>query len=180
MTVNSTSTKQPSILSTILLRLQAMLAAITSTLISLLDQIIPPCRREDITSRAYAFSRSRPLLASFLASQLVFCGVPLSLLFLHVASVLFFSFATAIVIGSICALLFTAVCVGLALLVLIPILMVTSFVGLTVWFWALLGWYILGWTGLLEQRHISKMGVEKREKSDGEIGAVKEITRKMD
>ncbi|KMU80278.1 hypothetical protein CISG_08383 [Coccidioides immitis RMSCC 3703] len=180
MTVNSTSTKQPSILSTILLRLQAMLAAITSTLISLLDQIIPPCRREDITSRAYAFSRSRPLLASFLASQLVFCGVPLSLLFLHVASVLFFLLRDRHCHWvNMCTFVYCRVCrTGIACAdTYIDGHLIRGAYGV-----------VLGIVGMVYSRldrvarttAYIKDGVEKREKSDGEIGAVKEITRKMD
>ncbi|WEW56457.1 hypothetical protein PRK78_001901 [Emydomyces testavorans] len=177
MGVQTDSSQQPSILSNMLSALQAILTDVWSTLISMLDQIIPPPRRAAIYSRACAFGRNRPILASFLAFQLVCSGVPLSLLILHVASVIFFSFATAIVIGSICALTFTAVCVGLALLVLVPILMVTTFVGLTLWFWALAGWYVLGWMGLLERRRApaTKAG-EENEKGAIDLVAVKEVS----
>lgn len=179
--VVSSDPQQPSLLSGLCSALKSTFTCTLSTLISIVDQKIPPSRRAAIKSRTYAFAQDRPVLASFLASQLVCSGVPLFLLILQIVSVLFFSFATAIVIGSICALIFTSVCVGLALLVLVPILIVTTFAGLTVWVWAWIGWYVLDWTGVMEwRRTVGNEKDEKRRKNGGDIVTVKEVVEKTD
>lgn len=65
---------------------------------------------------------------------------------------LFFSLATTLVVGILLALTFTGVCVGLAMLVLLPVLMGTTCLAVSVWFWGWAGWYVLGRMGMLEHK----------------------------
>lgn len=179
--VLSSSPQQQSLVSSLYSALQSSFTYASSTILSTIDEKLPPSRRSALKSRAYVFAQDRPVLASFLACQLACSGFPVLLLIVHIASVLFFSFTCAIVVGSICALVFTGMCVGLALLVLVPILIVTSFGGLAVWVWAWIGWYILDRTGLLESS--PGAGIEPYEKTVkmGDYTATtQEITEKVD
>ncbi|EEP79343.1 conserved hypothetical protein [Uncinocarpus reesii 1704] len=169
------SSPPPSSSTTMFSALRSTASDLASTLICILDGFIPPSRRNAIKSRTHSFGQARPILASFLLTQLICSGIPLALFILQIASVLFFSVGTAIVIGSICALGFTALCLGLALLVLVPVLTVTSFVAFSVWVWAWAGWYVLGWMGLTRQRHGSGLrNSEKNQNGSGEIAKIKE------
>ena len=60
-------------------------------------------------------------------------------------TVLVFSLVAALVIGVLGALLFSAFCVGIALLVLLPVLFITTFAGAFIWLWGVGGYYILKW-----------------------------------
>ncbi|GBF61253.1 hypothetical protein TMEN_3731 [Trichophyton mentagrophytes] len=131
-----------------------------------LDAVLPPPKRAEIRSQLASFAKERPILASFLASQVLFCGVPLVLFVVQVASVLVFAFSTALVLASLCALTFTAVCTGLALLVLVPVLAVTAFVGVSAWFWGWVGWWALVSFGIVQTEPSTG-----RVKSEGAIPA---------
>ena len=56
-----------------------------------------------------------------------------------------FALVAALVIGVLGALLFTAFCVGVALLVLLPVLFITTFAGAFIWLWGVGTYYILKW-----------------------------------
>lgn len=56
-----------------------------------------------------------------------------------------FALVAALVIGLLGALLFTAFCVGVALLVLLPVLFITTFAGAFIFLWGLAAYYILKW-----------------------------------
>ena len=60
-------------------------------------------------------------------------------------TVFVFALVAALVIGLLGALLFTAFCVGVALLVLLPVLFITTFAGAFIWLWGVAGYYILKW-----------------------------------
>ncbi len=59
--------------------------------------------------------------------------------------VLVFSLVAALVIGVLGALVFTVVCVGFALLILLPTLFITTFAGAFIWLWGVGAYYILKW-----------------------------------
>lgn len=118
-----------------------------SKLQSQLNRVIPPERQETLKSQSSSFASRRPFLASILISQLAFSGVPLLLFALLSIGVLLFSLVTALVLGILSSLLFTAFCVGIALLVLLPVLMVTTFLGIVVCGWGWVGWLVLKWFG---------------------------------
>ncbi|EEQ28909.1 hypothetical protein McanMca71_001030 [Microsporum canis] len=145
-----------SIISSIINIAKALVINAYKALYASLDALIPPPKRAEIRSRLAAFARERPILASFLASQAVFCGIPLVLFVLQAISVFIFAFTTALVLASLCAITFTAICTGLALLVLVPVLAVTTFVGASVWFWGWVGWWALVSFGIVQTESPSK------------------------
>jgi len=59
--------------------------------------------------------------------------------------VLVFSLVAALVIGVLGALVFTVFCVGFALLILLPILFVSTFAGAFIWLWGVGAYYIVKW-----------------------------------
>ena len=59
--------------------------------------------------------------------------------------VLVFALVAALLIGVLGALLFTAFCVGVALLILLPTLFITTFAAAFIWLWGVGAYYILKW-----------------------------------
>ena len=56
-----------------------------------------------------------------------------------------FALVAALVIGVLGALLFTAFCVGVALLVLLPVLFITTFAAAFIWLWGVGAYYLVKW-----------------------------------
>ena len=123
---------------------------ILSKLQSQLNRILPPERRAILKTQLSNFAFHRPFLASILLAQIAFSGVPILLFALLAIGTLLFSLVTALVVGVLVALGFTALCVGFALLVLLPVLMMTTFVGVVVWGWGWAGWLVLKRFGKLD------------------------------
>ncbi|CRK37552.1 hypothetical protein HYQ45_002028 [Verticillium longisporum] len=93
-----------------------------------LDRAVSPSTRQQAYTSAADFAQERPLLFVFLVAQLIFSFLPL---------VIFATFALSTVgfaLGA--ALIFALFWIGVALLVLVPTLFLTSAVGLLVWIWA--------------------------------------------
>ncbi|RXG42277.1 hypothetical protein VDGE_07269 [Verticillium dahliae] len=93
-----------------------------------LDRAVSPSTRQQAYTSAADFAHERPLLFAFLVAQLIFSFLPL---------VIFATFALSTVgfaLGA--ALIFALFWIGVALLVLVPTLFLTSAVGLLVWIWA--------------------------------------------
>lgn len=99
----------------------------------LVDRVIPPDARQEFVKNSRAFARQQPLLASFLAVQIVLSALPL-LLFVS------FSVATLLVV-LVTAVAFAGFWIGAALLVLVPTLFTVFFAGLFLWAWAV-GTYV--------------------------------------
>ena len=59
--------------------------------------------------------------------------------------VLVFSLVAALVIGVLGALVFTVFCVGFALLILLPVLFISTFAGAFIWLWGVGAYYIVKW-----------------------------------
>lgn len=60
-------------------------------------------------------------------------------------TVFVFALVAALLIGVLGALLFTAFCVGIALLVLLPTLFITTFAGAFIFLWGLGAYYLVKW-----------------------------------
>lgn len=60
-------------------------------------------------------------------------------------TVFVFALVAALLIGVLGALLFTAFCVGVALLVLLPTLFITTFGATFIWLWGLGAYYLVKW-----------------------------------
>lgn len=77
---------------------------------------------------------------------------------------------TALVVGILVALLFTAFCVGFGLLVLLPMLMVTTFLGVVVCGWGWAGWLVLKWFGKVDGGGPGDGGSPMDFKVEGKMG----------
>jgi len=135
--------------SSILSAIRTVLLTLLTTLQSTFDTLLPPARRTSLKAYFSNFSTHHPFLATLLLCQLIFCGIPCLLFALFTASVFLFALATALIAGVLCALAFTGVCMGLAALVLLPVLLVTMVMGVGVWCWGLGIWLVLRWLGWL-------------------------------
>jgi hypothetical protein len=109
------------------------------------DRWFPPNKREELKAKIAKFATERPQLAAFLLSQLALSGGPLALFFIMSLTVLVFALLAGIIVGVVGALLFTVFCVGLALLVLLPTLFMTTFAACFIFLWGLGAYYIVKW-----------------------------------
>ncbi|KAJ5155392.1 hypothetical protein N7492_008195 [Penicillium capsulatum] len=101
----------------------------------LVNWLLPPPKQAQV----YEAALNRPIASTFLVCQLICCGVPL-LVFL----------AGAFVFGAVAVLLWAV----LSLLVLGPILLVASMMGVSLWGW---GWIIYGLVKWVDQRFLEGM-----------------------
>ncbi|KAM0323865.1 hypothetical protein ACHAQA_008445 [Verticillium albo-atrum] len=93
-----------------------------------LDRAVSPTTRQQAYTSAADFAQERPLLFAFLTAQLIFSFLPL---------VIFATFALSTVAFALgAALIFALFWIGVALLVLVPTLFLTSSIGVIVWLWA--------------------------------------------
>ncbi|KAM0273501.1 hypothetical protein ACHAQH_008326 [Verticillium albo-atrum] len=93
-----------------------------------LNRAVSPSTRQQAYTSASDFARERPLLFAFLIAQLIFSFLPV---------VIFATFALSTVAFALgAALIFALFWIGVALLVLVPTLFLTSSVGVVVWIWA--------------------------------------------
>ncbi|KAI9784004.1 MAG: hypothetical protein M1816_001086 [Peltula sp. TS41687] len=107
----------------------------------LIDQVMPPETRRELTNNCYSLANDRPFLATpsplqtFLAIQILLSALPL---------LLFVSFTLAtIVLAVVAALAFCIFWIVAALLILIPTLFAAVSAGLFIWIWAV-GTYVFG------------------------------------
>ncbi|MCJ1248149.1 hypothetical protein MMC30_005364 [Trapelia coarctata] len=110
-----------------------------------IDKFFPPERRAELWAMFVKFTTEKPMLASFLLSQFALSGIPLALFFVMSITVFVFALVAALLIGVLGALLFTAFCVGVALLVLLPTLFITTFGATFVWLWGVGAYYLIKW-----------------------------------
>jgi hypothetical protein len=110
-----------------------------------LDRWFPPAKREELKSKIAKFATEKPHLAAFLLSQLALSGGPLALFIVMSLTVLVFALLAGIIVGVVGALLFTVFCVGVALLVLLPTLFMTTFAACFIFLWGLGAYYIVKW-----------------------------------
>ncbi|KAJ6166755.1 hypothetical protein N7470_002202 [Penicillium chermesinum] len=121
----------------------------------LVDRYLPPPRQAAIYEKAL----NRPIASTFLVCQLICCGVPLLVFLVGV-----FLFAAV-------ALLLYVV---LALLILGPVLLVASMMGVSLWGW---GWVVYGLVKWIDQKFLGGMlnkfwfsKVQAQSKAEGDQG----------
>ena len=110
-----------------------------------LDRWFPPQKREELKSKVAKFATEKPHLAAFLLSQLALSGGPLALFIVMSMTVLVFALLAGIIVGVVGALLFTVLCVGVALIVLLPTLFMTTFAACFIFLWGLGAYYLVKW-----------------------------------
>ncbi|MCJ1306858.1 hypothetical protein MMC25_000502 [Agyrium rufum] len=112
---------------------------------SILDRFLPPERRSELAAKFSKFATEQPALASFLISQFALSGIPLLLFVVMTITVFVFALLVALLVGVLGALLFTVFMVGVALIILLPTLFITTFAASFVWLWGIAAYYILKW-----------------------------------
>ncbi|MCJ1353233.1 MAG: hypothetical protein MMC33_003218 [Icmadophila ericetorum] len=112
---------------------------------SILDRFFPPEKRAQVSAMLSKFATEKPMLASFLLSQIALSGIPLMLFFVMTVTVFIFALLAALLIAILGALLFTVFCVGVALVILLPTLFITTFAGAFIWLWGVGTYFILKW-----------------------------------
>jgi len=129
--------------------------------ISLLNAVISPSTRQNAYDAVIAFTKEQPLLASFIAPHILLSFLPLAI---------FLSFAIGtIVLALVAALLFILFWVGIALLVLLPILFLTVGLGVGVWVWGFASWVVWRWAwGLVKGRGDEARSIKGEKLANGE------------
>ncbi|KAL8816885.1 MAG: hypothetical protein Q9191_008250 [Dirinaria sp. TL-2023a] len=123
---------------------------------NILDRFIPPERRNELSNRLSKFATEKPMLASFLLSQVALSSVPLGLFLILTITVFIFALLAAVIIGVLGAVLFSVVCVGIGLIILLPTLFVTTFAAAFIWLWGVGAYYIVKWFNKKEVPGIHK------------------------
>lgn len=82
---------------------------------------------------------------AFLLTNVVLTGLPLLLFLTFSMSIFVSSLFVCLLLGLAAALLFTASCVGLALLLLVPTVFVTTITSFFIFIWGLAGYFIFKW-----------------------------------
>lgn len=77
--------------------------------------------------------------------NLLLTGVPLGLFILFTISVFIFALVVALIIALLGAVLFTVFCVGVALFIVLPTIMFTTFAATFLFLWGLGGYHLLRW-----------------------------------
>ncbi|KAF2254032.1 hypothetical protein BU26DRAFT_516282 [Trematosphaeria pertusa] len=132
-------------MSGILSSLTGMLGNVGGMLKGALDRIFPPETRAEVLAKLQQFAVNNPKLAAFLTTQIALTGIPLLLFLTFSLTVFLFSLITALLIGLVAALLFTVFMVGVALLVVLPTIFMTTFAASFLFLWGLGGYYLLKW-----------------------------------
>ncbi|KAJ4303065.1 hypothetical protein N0V90_001956 [Kalmusia sp. IMI 367209] len=125
--------------------IQSVLETLGNALYNVLDRIAPSDKRAEMFSKLQDFAGKNPKLAAFLVTHVVLTGIPTLLFIIFSISVFLFSLVTALLVGLLAAVLFTLFMVGLALLVLLPTIFMTTFTASFLFLWALGGYAILKW-----------------------------------
>ncbi|KAF7514281.1 hypothetical protein GJ744_000051 [Endocarpon pusillum] len=134
---------------------------------NILDKWFPPAKREELKDKLMKFATERPQLAAFLLSQIALSGIPLALFVIMSITVLVFALLAGIIVGVLGAVLFTVFCLGLALIILLPTLFMTTVAGTFVFLWGLGAYYIVKWFNQKEIPGVHKGGKEAMQKQMG-------------
>jgi hypothetical protein len=92
--------------------------------------------REQVKTNITTFATENPKLAAFVLSQAAFSGIPLVLFCVTAVTTFVFALLTSAIVAVLSALLFTTSCLGLALVILLPTLFLTTLAGTTVFLFA--------------------------------------------
>lgn len=82
--------------------------------------------------------------------------MPLGLFLILTITIFIFALLAALIIGVLGAVLFSVVCVGIGLIILLPTLFVTTFAAAFIWLWGIGAYYILKWFNKKEVPGIHK------------------------
>ncbi|KAH8174408.1 promethin domain-containing protein [Sarocladium implicatum] len=102
-----------------------------------LDRVVPPSSRQRAYDGASEFAAERPILFSFIVSQFLLSFLPLLLFTTFALSTVAFSLGAAVV--------FALFWIGVAFMLLVPTLLVTSSIAVLVWGWAVGSFLVARW-----------------------------------
>ncbi|KAJ5760817.1 hypothetical protein N7520_007973 [Penicillium odoratum] len=123
--------------------------------------LIPPSKQ----SQAFDAAMKRPISSTFLICQLICCGVPLLVFF---AGVFIFA-AVSLILWAL-----------LSLLILGPVLLVASMMGVSLWGWGWVLYGLIGWVdqkflgGMISRFWLPKLEAQAEEEGEGETEEKKE------
>lgn len=157
-------------MSGVLSSLQGIGGKLSSTFMNVLNRVLPPDKRAEILNSLQNFAINNPKLAAFLAIQIILTGFPLLLFITFSVTVFLFSLITALLIGVLAAVLFTVFMVGVALLVIIPTVFLTTFTATFIFLWGLGGYYILKWFNEGEAPDGTTIGEKLNSLTGGRMG----------
>ncbi|KAF7561523.1 hypothetical protein G7046_g2629 [Stylonectria norvegica] len=102
-----------------------------------LNRIVPPESRQQAYDSTSAFASARPILFSFIFSQFILSFLPLLTFAIFSVSTVAFALGAAI--------LFSLFWIGVAFMLLVPTLLVTSSIAVLVWGWAVGSFVVARW-----------------------------------
>ncbi|ORY16186.1 hypothetical protein BCR34DRAFT_139375 [Clohesyomyces aquaticus] len=132
-------------MSAVLNGIAGLFSSLQRTFQNVLDRIVPPEKRAEMLAKLQTFAVNNPKLAAFLTTQIVLTGFPLLLFIAFSITVFLFSVIVALILGLLAAILFTVFMVGVALLVVLPTVFMTTFAASFLFLWGLGGYYLLKW-----------------------------------
>ncbi|KAL8948056.1 MAG: hypothetical protein Q9222_005723 [Ikaeria aurantiellina] len=110
-----------------------------------IDSIFPPERRNELIAKLNKFATEKPMMASFILSHLALSGIPMGLFVIMTITVVVFSIIAALILAVLAAVVFSVVCVGFALVILLPTLFITTAAATFIWLWGVGSYYLLKW-----------------------------------
>ncbi|CAG7555855.1 unnamed protein product [Fusarium equiseti] len=119
------------------------------------DRVVPPSSRQRAYDNTMSFASSRPILFSFVVSQLLLSFLPLLIFVIFSLSTILFALGSAII--------FALFWIGVALLILVPALLVTSSIAVLVWGWAVGSFVVARWLYNLSSVSVQNGEVVKKE-----------------
>ncbi|RBR14378.1 uncharacterized protein FIESC28_07808 [Fusarium coffeatum] len=119
------------------------------------DRVVPPSSRQKAYDNTMSFASSRPILFSFIVSQLLLSFLPLLIFVIFSLSTILFALGSAII--------FALFWIGVALLILVPALLVTSSIAVLVWGWAVGSFVVARWLYNLSSVNVQNGEVVKKE-----------------
>ncbi|KAF2086859.1 hypothetical protein K490DRAFT_14203, partial [Saccharata proteae CBS 121410] len=174
-----------STMSQILSTIQGLAGGAKDKAMSVLDSLFPPEKRNELLARLQSWAVNNPKLASFLLTNIALTGLPLALFFIFTLTVFVFSLIAALLVGLLVALLFTAFMVGVALLVILPTVFLTTMGASFLFLWGLGGYYIVKWfnqtdAGSGAQNPGSAIGDKLNNLTGGRMGFLMDGARTQD
>ncbi|KAL0932713.1 uncharacterized protein CTRU02_211676 [Colletotrichum truncatum] len=102
-----------------------------------IDRVVSYDTRQKAYSGVADFAQERPLLFAFILSQLIFSSLPILVFSVFAISTIVFALGAAVI--------FALFWIGVAMLLLVPVLFFTCTVAILVWVWAASSFLIARW-----------------------------------
>lgn len=124
------------------------------------DKYVPPDTRNATAQQISKFAQDRPFLAAFILSNALLNGLPIFMFLTFAVSLSVIASVTATIFALIAAAFFVLFVLGLALLVLIPLVSFTTFLAVGLWLSILMVHILRKWA---RERDIEKKELARAE-----------------